>query len=56
MGVSFVPVRALALYGRKRSLRRLAWPERFERELVVVVRRNRQLPVHIRQFIDNVLF
>ena len=44
MGVSFVPVRALALYGRKRALRRLQWPERFVRELVVVVRRNRNSP------------
>ncbi len=56
MGVSFVPVRALALYGRKRTLRRLAWPERFVRELAVVVRRHRKLPVHIIEFIDNVLF
>lgn len=56
MGVSFVPVRALALYSRKRTLRRLPWPERFERELVVAVRRNRQLPGHIFQFIENVLF
>lgn len=56
MGVSFVPVRALALYGRKRTLRRLPWPERFERDLVVVVRRHRKLPAHIVRFIDNVLF
>jgi DNA-binding transcriptional LysR family regulator len=56
MGVSFVPVRALALYGRKRALRRLQWPDRFVRELVVVVRRNRKLPEHLVQFIDNVLF
>lgn len=56
MGVSFVPARALALYGRKRTLRRLAWPDRFERELVVVVRRHRKLPEHLVQFIDNVLF
>lgn len=56
MGVGFVPVRALALYARKRALRRLAWPARFERELIVVVRRNRKLPEHILQFIDNVLF
>lgn len=56
MGVSFVPARALALYNRKRTLRRLAWPDRFERELVVVVRRNRKLPEHLLNFIDNVLF
>ena len=56
MGVGFVPVRALALYGGKRSLHRLRWPDRFVRELVVVVRRHRKLPEHLAQFIDNVLF
>lgn len=56
MGCAFVPVRALALYARKRSVRRVIWPERFERELVVVVRHHRQLPQHIQQFIENVLF
>jgi DNA-binding transcriptional LysR family regulator len=56
MGVGFVPVRALALYGGKRSLRRLRWADRFVRELVVVVRRHRKLPDHLAQFIDNVLF
>ena len=56
MGVSCVPIRALALYGRKRALRRVAWKSRFERELIVVVRKNRQLPEHISSFIDNILF
>lgn len=56
MGVGFVPARALALYGRKRDLRRLPWPARFSRELVVVVRRHRKLPEHLVRFIDNVLF
>lgn len=56
MGVSFVPVRALALYRGKRSLRRLHWPDRFVRELVVAVRRHRKLSEHLAQFIDNVLF
>jgi DNA-binding transcriptional LysR family regulator len=56
MGVSFVPMRALALYRGKRTLRRLPWPDRFVRELVVVVRRNRKLPDHLAQFIANVLF
>lgn len=56
MGTSFVPVRALALYGRKRTIRRLKWPDRFVRELVVVVRRNRKLPDHLAQFVSNVLF
>jgi DNA-binding transcriptional LysR family regulator len=56
MGVSFVPIRSLALYGKKRNLHRIAWPERFTRELVVVVRKNRKLPEHLERFIDNVLF
>jgi DNA-binding transcriptional LysR family regulator len=56
MGVSFVPTRALALYGTKQTLRRLPWPDRFVRELIVVVRRNRKIPGHLEQFIGNVLF
>jgi DNA-binding transcriptional LysR family regulator len=56
MGVSFVPIRALALYGRKRTLRRLAWPERFVRKLAVVVRAKREQPAHVQRFVENVLF
>lgn len=56
MGVGFVPARALALYHRKRTLRRIPWPERFVRELMVVVRRHRELSGHLAQFIENVLF
>jgi DNA-binding transcriptional LysR family regulator len=56
MGVSLVPTRALALYSRKDSLARLFYPKRFERELVVVVRRNRKLPPHLDRFIENILF
>lgn len=56
MGVSCVPIRALALYSRKRNIRRITWPARFTRELVVVVRRNREIPEHVSQFIANVLF
>lgn len=56
MGVSFVPIRALALYGRKRALRRLVLPERFSRELVVLVRKHRQLPPHIAEFTERILF
>lgn len=55
MGVSFVPVRALALYGQKKSLQRIPLPEKFTRELVVV-RRHRRPPEHLRQFVANVLF
>jgi DNA-binding transcriptional LysR family regulator len=56
VGASLVPQRALALYARRQSLVRLPWPSRFERELVVVVRRQRNTPVHIRRFVDHILF
>lgn len=56
MGVACVPIRALALYPRKHSIRRIEWPTRFSRELVVVVRKNRELPQHLTLFIENVLF
>lgn len=56
MGVSFVPVRALALYGQKKSLQRISLPEKFSRELVVVVRRHRKQPEHLKQFVGNILF
>lgn len=56
MGVSFVPIRALALYNQKQKLVRVPLPARFTRELVVVVRKHRKLPAHLNQFIANVLF
>lgn len=56
MGVSFVPIRALAPYNQKRSLIRVPLPTRFTRELVVVTRKHRKTPEHLRQFIANVLF
>jgi DNA-binding transcriptional LysR family regulator len=56
MGVSFVPIRALALYNQRRKLVRVPLPNRFTRELVVVIRKHRKTPAHIEQFIANVLF
>jgi DNA-binding transcriptional LysR family regulator len=56
MGVSFVPVRALALYGRKKRLVRLPVQNRFERELVVLTRKRRKQPGHLREFVENILF
>ena len=56
MGVGFVPIRALALYGRKQTLQRLPLGERFVRELVVAVRRHRKTPEHLARFVANVLF
>ena len=56
MGVSFVPIRALAIYGQKKNLTRLHLPDRFERQLVVVMRKHRKQPVHLAQFVENILF
>jgi len=56
VGVSLVPQRALALYSRRRSLVRLPWPKRFVRDLVVVVRRQRETPGHIQNFVEKILF
>ena len=55
-GASFVPNRARALSGQKRNLQRLALPERFVQELVVVIRKRRSIPPHLRQLIENVRF
>ena len=56
MGISVVPVRALALYAQKKSLRRLEYSARFTRELVVMVRRRQKVPAHVSQFVENILF
>jgi DNA-binding transcriptional LysR family regulator len=56
MGLSFVPIRSLALYGRKRNLARLQLPGRFVRELVVIVRHDRNPPAHFSAFVQNILF
>ena len=56
MGISLVPIRALALYNQRQKLLRISLPTRFTRELVVVVRKHRKLPVHLEQFIANILF
>jgi DNA-binding transcriptional LysR family regulator len=56
MGISLVPIRALALYNQRQKLIRVQLPARFTRELVVVVRKHRALPAHLEQFISNVLF
>jgi DNA-binding transcriptional LysR family regulator len=56
MGISFVPIRALALYNQKRNLLRVSLPARFTRQLVAAVRKHRKMPTHLEQFITNVLF
>ncbi len=56
MGASFVPVRALALYGGKKSIQRIHLSERFQRELLVIRRHQRKPPEHVTRFIENILF
>jgi len=56
MGISLVPIRSLAPYNQRQRLIRIPVPARFTRELVVVVRKHRKLPIHLEQFITNVLF
>jgi len=56
MGASFVPIRALAMYHQKRGWKRVTLLDRFVRELVVVVRKNRKIPSHLQTFIENILF
>lgn len=56
MGVSFVPIRALAIYGQKKNLARVVLPDRFERNLVVVTRKHRKQPAHLTEFVRNILF
>ena len=56
MGVSLAPVRALALYGPRRAVARLHLPDRFVRELAVVVRKRRKTPPHVGNFVSNILF
>jgi len=47
MGVSFVPIRALALYNQRRTLIRIPVAPRFTRDLVVVIRKHRKIPEHL---------
>ena len=56
MGASFVPNRALALYGNKRTIQRIKLSQRFTRELVVVARRHRKPAAHLTDFIESILF
>ena len=56
LGSSFVPQRSLALYSRRRQVRRIPLPARFSREIVVLVRKSRSSAPHITRFIENILF
>jgi DNA-binding transcriptional LysR family regulator len=56
LGVSIVPHRVLPIYEQRRVVKRIQMAKRFSRELVVVVRKNRQPPKHLIGFVENVLF
>ncbi len=56
LGVSIVPHRVLPIYEQRRVVKRISMAKRFSRELVVVVRKNRQPPKHLIGFVENVLF
>jgi hypothetical protein len=40
----------------RQTLARLPLPERFEREVFVVMRRHRKQPPHVAEFVKNILF
>jgi DNA-binding transcriptional LysR family regulator len=56
LGVAFVPVRSLASFARKHTLRRVQLKQRFERRLVVLTRRHRKTPAYLERFVANILF
>ncbi len=55
-GVAVVPIRALAIYGRRKPVTRLELEPEFSRTLIVVARRDRYRPEHLNEFIDQILF
>lgn len=55
-GMAWVPRRALALYRRKEAINTVSWNSKFEREVVVITRKHRKLPIHVSNFIENILF
>jgi DNA-binding transcriptional LysR family regulator len=56
LGISLVPQRAIASYPRKRALQEIRLPQRFTRELVVLVRKSQRPAPHVERFIESILF
>lgn len=56
MGIALVPQRALAHHGRRPNIARLSNVSAFEREIIILVRRQPALPDHLTRFIENVPF
>jgi DNA-binding transcriptional LysR family regulator len=56
LGVSIVPHRVLALHPKSRPVQRITTQPKFTRELIVVVRRQTELPGAVKGFVENILF
>lgn len=56
VGLAHVPIRAIAAFPRRHALKRLDWPHRFTRELVVLTRKDRNPASPICRFIEGILF
>jgi DNA-binding transcriptional LysR family regulator len=56
LGVSVVPHRVLPVYENRRTVTRIPSHRKFVRELVLVVRKNRNPPEHLTGFVENILF
>lgn len=56
VGVSIVPHRVLALHPKTRPVKRVMMNPKFSRELMAVVRRDRENTQPVKEFIANILF
>jgi DNA-binding transcriptional LysR family regulator len=56
LGVSIVPHRVLALHPKSRPVQRVTTEPKFARDLIVIVRRQSELPGPLKGFVDNILF
>lgn len=48
--------RALAIYGLRKAIQRIALKDKFSRELVVLIRPQQKTPDHLVEFVKNILF
>lgn len=55
-GCAIVPIRALAMYGKRKPITRFQFENPCSRELIVVARRDRSRPSHLQEFIQEILF
>ncbi len=55
-GNAIVPIRALALYGKRKPVSRYPLPRPFSRELAIIARQDNQRPEHLSRFLKLTLF